>query len=136
AVLSAATGHTDPADTLLPIDTGLGPQQADEPAPSDTTGYDHLWGATIVRSVEDAAVRPEEELDEPESPSALETAGDHDGATISIAQARALRAAAPEPLAPPRPPAPARIRLSTGQVLSLDRTVVIGRRPRSTRVSG
>jgi len=136
AVLSAATGHTDPADTLLPIDTGLGPQQADEPAPSDTTGYDHLWGATIVRSVEDAAVRPEEELDEPESPSALETAGDHDGATISIAQARALRGAAPEPLAPPRPPAPARIRLSTGQVLSLDRTVVIGRRPRSTRVSG
>jgi len=42
----------------------------------------------------------------------------------------------PAPLAPPRPPAPGRVRVSTGQVLPLDRTVVIGRRPRSTRVSG
>ena len=42
----------------------------------------------------------------------------------------------PSPLAPPRPPAPGRVRVSTGQVLPLDRTVVIGRRPRSTRVSG
>ncbi|WP_318386943.1 FHA domain-containing protein, partial [Microbacterium maritypicum] len=38
-------------------------------------------------------------------------------------------------------PAPAvasvgRIRLSTGQVAALDRTVIIGRRPRSTRASG
>lgn len=136
AVLSAATGHTDPADTLLPIDTGLAPREPHEPALSDTTGYDHLWGATIMRSVEDAAVRAEEDPDEPEPPSTLEAAGDHDGATISLAQARALRAAKQEPLAPPRPPAPARIRLSTGQVLALDRTVVIGRRPRSTRVSG
>jgi hypothetical protein len=79
-------------------------------------------------------------------------AGDHDGATISLAQARALRAAASgvegsnpapspadaplDPLAPPRPPAPGRVRMSTGQVIPLDRTVVIGRRPRSTRVSG
>ena len=30
----------------------------------------------------------------------------------------------------------ARIRMSTGQVVPLDRTVVIGRRPRSTRASG
>ncbi|MBW9111616.1 FHA domain-containing protein, partial [Microbacterium ureisolvens] len=34
------------------------------------------------------------------------------------------------------PPAPGRVRVSTGQVLPLDRTIVIGRRPRSTRVSG
>jgi pSer/pThr/pTyr-binding forkhead associated (FHA) protein len=64
--------------------------------------------------------------------------GDHDGETVSLAEARALRTgdSAPPPLAPPRPPAPGRIRVSTGQVMLLDRTVVIGRRPRSTRVSG
>ena len=98
--------------------------------------------------------------------------GDHDGATISLAQARALRSdlpvaptvagAVPTPaepvpapvsavpgitLEPARPgaadPAPAaavttgpRVRLSSGQVVALDRTVVIGRRPRATRSSG
>ncbi len=66
--------------------------------------------------------------------------GDHDGATISVAEARALRAqrgeTVPPPLAPPRPPAPGRVRLSTGEVVALDRTVVVGRRPRSTRVTG
>ncbi|WP_164861862.1 FHA domain-containing protein, partial [Microbacterium sp. CPCC 204701] len=40
------------------------------------------------------------------------------------------------PLAPPRPLSPWRLRVSNGQVVALDRTVVIGRRPRSTRVSG
>ncbi|MDL9978203.1 FHA domain-containing protein [Microbacterium sp. ASV49] len=135
AVLSAAAGLRDTGDTLLPLETA----DARPEPPSDTAGYDHLWGATIVRSVEDAAVRPEEEPeDEAPAPATLDE-GDHDGATISIAQARALRAERqepPAPLAPPRLPAPARIRLSTGQVLNLDRTVVIGRRPRSTRVSG
>ncbi|WP_336629282.1 MULTISPECIES: FHA domain-containing protein [unclassified Microbacterium] len=98
--------------------------------------------------------------------------GDHDGATISLAQARALRGdlpvaptvagAVPTPtepvpapvsavpgitLEPARPgaadPVPAaavttgpRVRLSSGQVVALDRTVVIGRRPRATRSSG
>lgn len=82
--------------------------------------------------------------------------GDHDGATISVAEARRLRAAASAPdlsFAPPPPAAaeaptevlpvvgaPAaqagRIRLSTGEVVELDRTVIIGRRPRSTRASG
>ena len=87
--------------------------------------------------------------------------GDHDGATISLAQARALRGDLPEASAAPVPvpvsvvpgitldpvhPEPAdpaagpgtgpRVRLSTGQVVSLDRTVVIGRRPRATRSSG
>jgi len=134
-------------ETLLPEDSELSQPRPETPARGDdvasTTGYDHLWGATVIRSVEDAAVRPDEEEGAPAAPAAP---GDHDGATISLAQARALRAgrAAAEqapssttpPLAPPRPPAPGRIRVSTGQVLLLDRTVVIGRRPRSTRVSG
>lgn len=79
--------------------------------------------------------------------------GDHDGATISLAEARRLRgASAPATNAPTSAPdAPtaalpvfssiagarsARIRLSTGQVVELDRPVIIGRKPRSTRSSG
>lgn len=70
--------------------------------------------------------------------------GDHDGATISLDEARRLRA---EPAAPDAPTAvfdvveqPAgsagRVRVSSGQVIELDRTVIIGRRPRATRASG
>jgi len=102
--------------------------------------------------------------------------GDHDGATISLAQARAMRgglaadlpapaepatiaAGLPEPVsAVPMSSVPVssvpgitedpgaartadavtgpRIRLSSGQIVALDRTVVIGRRPRATRSSG
>lgn len=148
------------AETLLPLDSALAapattavPPTGPAPAGEDESaaGFDDLWGATVIRSVEDAAVRPGGE-DEGGAPGrAAAPAGDHDGATISLAQARALREAtggaggaasgfpidsAPAPLAPPRPPAPGRIRVSTGQVLQLDRTIVIGRRPRSTRVSG
>lgn len=112
------------ADTLLPAESTLIPahereserEQAAEPAdPID---------ATVARP-------------SPASPTSV-VLGDHDGATVSLADARALRTgdSAPPPLAPPRPPAPGRIRVSTGQVMLLDRTVVIGRRPRSTRVSG
>lgn len=75
--------------------------------------------------------------------------GDHDGATISLAEVRRLRAEAGAP-APAAPDAPTElipttdapqaahgvVRLSTGQVIELDRTVIIGRRPRSTRASG
>ncbi|MFK4835375.1 FHA domain-containing protein, partial [Microbacterium sp. ZW T2_14] len=170
---SSAVASVVDAETLLPLDSALSPHAAGaagagtatgapdsagargEEEFASTTGYDHLWGATVIRSVEDAAVRPEGE-DDGEAPAPSDgaaPAGDHDGATISLAQARALRDAAnggagaagsaelpaegiASPLAPPRPPAPGRIRVSTGQVLPLDRTVVIGRRPRSTRVSG
>lgn len=171
---SSAVPSVVDAETLLPLDSALSPHAAGEPAAGarptgssgtggprgeeevpSTTGYDHLWGATVIRSVEEAAVRPEGEDDGASAADQAPPAGDHDGATISLAQARALREAAngasagtgdaaiagpPDaaaaPLAPPRPPAPGRIRVSTGQVLPLDRTVVIGRRPRSTRVSG
>ncbi|MBS1699442.1 MAG: FHA domain-containing protein, partial [Actinobacteria bacterium] len=95
-----------------------------------------------------------------EPPGAADDDGDHDGATISLAQARALRGGAvpdaapaePAPTAPvsivpgitlepsraivPDPGSGPRVRLSTGQVVALDRTVVIGRRPRATRSSG
>ena len=154
---SAVPSATD-GETLLPLDSALAPPvgasaittSAAEADVAATTGFDDLWGATVIRSA-DGDRTAEGEDEDRASAEAPAPAGDHDGATISLAQARALREAAggaggaasgfpidstPAPLAPPRPPAPGRIRVSTGQVLSLDRTVVIGRRPRSTRVSG
>ncbi|WP_060914911.1 FHA domain-containing protein [Microbacterium oleivorans] len=62
--------------------------------------------------------------------------GDHDGATVSVAEARAMRAASAFDSiddVPPRSPSRGRIRLGDGRVVELERTVIIGRRPRSTR---
>ncbi|HEX5858842.1 MAG TPA: FHA domain-containing protein [Microbacterium sp.] len=132
-------------ETLLPVESTIGPSSG------PISEYDHLWGATIARPIEEAAVRPPESetplhTEAPaaaQAPSAQAPAGDHDGETISVAQARAMRAATSDPPAaePPvtallKTPQLGRIHLSTGEVVALDRTVVIGRRPRSTRVSG
>lgn len=113
--------------------------------------YDHLFGATVARVVEDAAVRvaePDEAAviggvpsfavdNAPSAVAPAGTDGDHDGHTISIAELRALQAAAPPaPPVPERRPTPtARLELSTGDVIELDRPVVIGRRPATGRAS-
>jgi outer membrane biosynthesis protein TonB len=101
-------------------------------APPADEDFDQLWGAT-VHSVPAA----------PGAPAAPVAAGDHDGATISAAELRALRQQAPVADDAPTAvlpvsdaPSAGRIRVSTGQVVALDRTVIIGRRPRSTRASG
>nr|WP_254072030.1 FHA domain-containing protein [Rathayibacter sp. VKM Ac-2857] len=100
--------------------------------------YDHLFGETVARVVEDAAIRePEDEhglidLVPAASPSPELGDGDHDGHTISIAELRAL---APAPSIPPPSSAIARLELSTGDVVELDRPVVIGRRPSAGRVA-
>jgi len=78
------------ATIAQPTDTDAG---TDPDADGDATGYDHLFGATMVRSVEDAAVRQADEAEParidlprfitdsaPARPSA--EAGDHDGLTI------------------------------------------------------
>ncbi|CAL4858578.1 FHA domain-containing protein [Microbacterium sp. MM2322] len=62
--------------------------------------------------------------------------GDHDGATVSVAEARAMRASSDFDSiddVPPRSPSRGRIRLADGRVVELERTVIVGRRPRSTR---
>ena len=126
------------------IDATLVPGEATFAPPEDE--FDHLWGATVHTPIEDAAVRPREEPETPAGEAAL-TAGDHDGATISAEELRSIRQpAADAPDAPtevipvadpaPAPAATGRIRVSSGQVVALDRTVIIGRRPRSTRASG
>ncbi|MCV0334313.1 FHA domain-containing protein [Microbacterium sp.] len=123
------------AEEPLPLieDAFLPPTEVTLAPPVDDD-FDQLWGAT-VHSVGGAA---------PVVPVPVE--GDHDGATVSAADLRALRQQPPVANDAPTEvldvaPAPAvasvgRIRLSTGQVAALDRTVIIGRRPRSTRASG
>lgn len=146
STLSDAPSRTAPTETdAATAADASGP--VDTPGEGVTTGHDLLFGATVMRP----PAADEADLDEEFEPTAVvppaEVLGDHDGATISVAEARALRAAAessdaapvdsaPPPLAPPRPGAIGRLRLSNGQVVTLDRTVVIGRRPRSTRVTG
>lgn len=116
-------------ETLIPGDTVM-PEGA-EPAgeePDAVEIFDQLFADT-VHSPGAAAPAP--------------IVGDHDGETISVAPARALRkdaAVSEEAPTAVLPVVPAghsgRIRLSTGQEVALDRTVIIGRRPRATRASG
>lgn len=127
--------------TLLPTEVTIAPV-SDEPEDADDSELDpldELFGAT-VHSVPSVAAPTA-----PPLPTPPPGAGDHDGATISAAELRALRQQPPVdndaptevlPVLPAVPGATGRIRVSTGQVVALDRTVIIGRRPRSTRASG
>lgn len=138
----AAIAPPEPARVPEPVEPEPDPVVHDatmEPtevtlAPS-TEDFDQLWGATVhsVPAEPPAAEAP-----------ALEThdQGDHDGATISSSQLRSLRQQpalegdAATAVIPTMPGMTGRVRVSTGQVVALDRTVIIGRRPRSTRASG
>jgi hypothetical protein len=100
---------------------------APEPQPAATDELPDDIEATIIRDTgQPAAAVP----------------GDHDGETVSLAEARRLRegrSSLPQPAAaPPRPPVRilGQLRVSTGQLVLLDRPVIIGRRPRSARVAG
>jgi hypothetical protein len=96
-----------------PIDA---PVEADDlEDPDDDGGYDHLFGSTIVRTVEDAAVRdvaPSDGGTDARSERAdrgHDSAVDHDGMTITVSELRRLRQAeSGVPLdGPPPPPASA-----------------------------
>nr|WP_274636824.1 FHA domain-containing protein [Microbacterium bovistercoris] len=141
----------EPEPEAEPEESEPKPAEGTEPSldtwvPADATLIPEITGIPF-----DLAPTPPHGVPAADTPDATDVAdtvasvrvrGDHDGETVSVAQARALRGAATaedpahEPLAPPRPTAPGRLRLSTGQLVALDRTVVIGRRPRSTRVTG
>lgn len=151
-----------PIETAAPSTSTAAPPAsttAAPPLPAEVDEYDHLWGATVVKPVAEAAVRPDPEPEtdtlagaaapQPVPPVPLtapgeggrpELPGDHDGETISFAQAQALRGEVPAsasaaPLERPEP-VHGRIVLSTGREIELDRSVVIGRRPRAVRVTG
>ena len=123
-------------------------------APVDTPDFATLIPAELADSNESASGDEEPPVAElppapvpPAPPAPPAQLGDHDGATISAAEMRRLRGeATPAPADPEAPTAvmpsvdaPAShgtVALSTGQRLTLDRTVIIGRRPRATRASG
>ncbi|MFF1572403.1 FHA domain-containing protein [Leifsonia sp. NPDC058292] len=104
---SEATPEPEPIPAAEPAaEPALEPTVAEATIaePSEATGYDHLFGATMVRSVEDAAVRPDEEdaevsrrIDIPgfvtdsTPPPASEREGDHDGMTVFSGSLGGLR---------------------------------------------
>ena len=126
-------------------------------------GFDHLFGSTVYRSVEDAAVREVVEdpiavgqsginngapdftaLQNGEGGGSSRPLGDHDGSTILASELAALRQGpfsgpvidSSSSSSPSAGPPLAVLVLSTGEQVALDRGVVIGRRPQVDRVAG
>lgn len=111
--------------------------------PAEAPGYDHLFGATMVRSVEDAAVRPEEEDAAPPKidlpgfitdsfpPAAGRLAGDHDGLTVMSGDLPQRARPTETEQEPAREPAPQTfaVLLSDGRREPLSAPVVVGRAP-------
>lgn len=121
------TGHDVPAVTV---------RAADEPPPAG--GLLPLVGG-VVRAHElraTAGLRGGTRAAGPGVPPSLD---DHEGLTIvtgDLVRLRAgIRPAAPAPAPAPTPPVVARLRLSTGLVVPLDRTVLVGRAPQVGRVT-
>lgn len=94
----------DPAQTMVVgalEDAGATiapPVIASVPEVSEPPGndYDDIFGRTVVRSVQDAAVHPTDESELPSAPEptvAGSDPGDHDGHTITLAQLRELQQA-------------------------------------------
>lgn len=97
-------------------------------SPDASSGYDHLFGETMFRSVEEAAVRSDVE----ESTSIEEHTVVAGNLAELRAQRRAARKAAPETSAPSTS---LYVDLSTGGRELLDQTLIVGRAPSATRVS-
>jgi hypothetical protein len=135
--------------------------EGEEPSPDDNGLDEHTWEppAQTFAPSGDAATSDIDEFEQlfgetlhsgseqPAAPSVIPPLpaaelGDHDGATITSSELAALRQRrstsdeTATQVIPVVPGSAGRIRVSTGQVVELDRTVIIGRRPRSTRASG
>lgn len=146
----AAEPASDDAPSHEPREVEPEPQQPppaqQPPAPLATpTSNGMIAGVPDFLAGSGASAAPEPAPEPPAAPQPPPVApplGDHDGATITAAQARALAAdagpPAPQRVAPGQAPAVevGRAVVSTGQEITLDRTVIIGRRPKATRVTG
>ena len=156
AVPAAPTVWVDPEATV----TGLPAMQDAVPAVSSPTvpspevqpaegvaegSYDYLFGKTVFRTVEDAAVRDEGEP-VPDAPSAADAdadspgTGDHDGHTIASANIAKLRAGR-KARGTARPPAAAPgsrlyLELADGAREPLTQPILVGRVPSVNKVSG
>ncbi|WP_104166802.1 FHA domain-containing protein [Cryobacterium sp. N22] len=131
-------------------------ESAPEPDADPAGGYDHLFGATVMRGVEQAAVRPDAEAEDDESAApagaARDTAdadpvdtesdsdvpGDHDGHTVMSGDIQKMRdsrrrvAAEPAPAAAPR----LYLLLPSGVREPLSQPIRVGRAPSVSKVSG
>ncbi|WP_157156621.1 FHA domain-containing protein [Diaminobutyricimonas sp. LJ205] len=128
---AAPAPTVDPEATIIPgtaAETG------------DPEGYDYLFGATVVRSVSDAAIRSAE--DDPDAAEAAPAAraGDHDGETVMSGDISELlrgrkRQAAVEstPVAPEPVPV---LELPSGARERIDPVIIVGRAPSVSQVSG
>ncbi len=125
----------------------VAPDLADAELPDaspQSSVHDELFGETVIRSIEDAAVRPEAGLIPPPPtpvaqsiPEHRETDdADHDGYTIFGDEVALLKEAGLDGWTADdqvQPPASLMLRSSAGEVIPLDRAVVIGRSPSVSR---
>lgn len=119
-----------PAPVPVPVPQPEPSRPVEAEAAEPDAGYDFLFGETVMRSVEDAAVRAAPE--EAEAP----VAGDHDGRTslgLSAAARREARQARAPRVVPEGPKFA--ILFASGQRESLDRSVIVGRAPSANKVS-
>ena len=135
-------------------------EPAAEPDADPAGGYDHLFGATVMRGVEQAAVRPDAETDDDESAAPagaaadskvdpadteldddeqdLDVPGDHDGHTVMSGDIQKMRdsrrrvAAEPAPATAPR----LYLLLPSGVREPLSQPIRVGRAPSVSKVSG
>jgi hypothetical protein len=151
AVAEPAVAEPAVAEPAVAEATIAGPAEATIAEPAEATGYDHLFGATMIRSVEDAAVRPADEPEParidlprfitdsaPARPSA--EAGDHDGLTIMSGGLDGLlgRDAAhqEQPHVQEAAPSPRFfVDLADGRREYLDPPIVVGRAPVASTTS-
>ncbi|MFV0374627.1 FHA domain-containing protein [Microbacterium sp.] len=120
AAISVSSAPSATSASAVDLTTKGPVSPVDEP-PSDE---EMVWGVTVALPPRAIRHAPPEPL------------GDHDGETIAAARLRddhlgAVHASTHDVPAP-RPPR-GRIVLSTGQTIEIERTIVIGRRPKSTR---
>lgn len=100
-----------------------------EPAPAAASGYDHLFGETVIRDVESAAVRETEESEPTEG------IGEHTVMVGDIAALRAQRRSERRNATPAAPAVRFALELFTGARELLDQPIIIGRAPSAERVT-
>lgn len=115
------------ADTLIVAPPSIVASAGSDASSGPQGGYDHLFGETVIRSVEEAAVR-----DESTDPSVEDRTRVATDLEARRALRRAARASATPEVASPR----LWVDLSTGGTERLDRTVIVGRAPSAARVTG
>lgn len=111
-----------------------------EPEPAEEDGYDYLFGATMYRTVSEAAVQVEDPAAQEAPEAAPAASGDHDGHTVMTADIKKLRGrkrtAAPAPAATESPAELIVVVSTTGARERLDQTLLVGRKPSVSQVPG